>query len=77
MLGSNTFIPGFEEQLLGAVAGEQRAVQATFPENYAARKLAGQKADFDVTVKAVAAPEPLRDRRRIRQEPRASRASIS
>jgi len=59
VLGSNTFIPGFEEQLLGAVAGERRAVQATFPEAYAVRKLAGQKADFDVTVKAVAAPEPF------------------
>ncbi len=59
VIGSNTFIPGFEEQLLGAVAGERRAVQATFPEAYAARKLAGQKADFDVTVKAVAAPEPF------------------
>ena len=59
VLGSNTFIPGFEEHLLGAVAGERRAVQATFPEAYAVRKLAGQKADFDVTVKAVAAPEPF------------------
>ena len=77
VLGSKTFIPGFEEQLLGAVAGERRAVQATFPEAYAARKLAGQKADFDVTVKAVAAPEPLRHRRRIRQELRARKASIS
>lgn len=57
ILGSNTFIPGFEEQLLGAVAGERRAVQATFPEAYVNRALAGQKADFDVTVKAVAAPE--------------------
>jgi trigger factor len=57
VVGSNTFIPGFEEHLLGAVAGERRAVQATFPEAYAVRKLAGQKADFDVTVKAVAAPE--------------------
>ncbi len=59
VLGSNTFIPGFEEQLFGAVVGERRAVQATFPEAYAVRKLAGQKADFDVTVKAVAAPEPF------------------
>ena len=57
VLGSNTFIPGFEEQLLGVTAGERRQVQATFPEAYAERKLAGQKADFDVTVKAVAAPE--------------------
>jgi trigger factor len=59
VLGSNTFIPGFEEQLLGAAAGERRAVQATFPEAYAVRKLAGQKADFDVTVKAIAAPAPF------------------
>jgi trigger factor len=59
ILGSNTFIPGFEEQLLGVAAGEQRAVEATFPEAYANRELAGQKANFDVTVKAVAAPEPF------------------
>ena len=37
----------------------ERTVEATFPENYANRALAGQKADFDVTVKAVAAPEPF------------------
>jgi trigger factor len=57
ILGSNTFIPGFEEQLLGVAAGEQRTVEATFPEAYVNRELAGQKANFDVTVKAVAAPE--------------------
>ena len=59
VIGSDTFIPGFEEQLLGVAAGERREVEATFPEAYATRKLAGQKANFDVTVKAVAAPEPL------------------
>ncbi len=59
VLGSNTFIPGFEGQLLGAAAGERRAVQATFPENYSVRKLAGRQADFDVTVKSVAAPAPF------------------
>jgi trigger factor len=59
ILGSNTFIPGFEEQLVGVVAGERRDVEATFPEAYANRALAGQKAAFDVTVKAVAAPEPF------------------
>ncbi len=59
VIGSNAFIPGFEEQLLGVAAGEKRDVEATFPEAYAARKLAGRKAKFDVTVKAVAAPEPL------------------
>ncbi len=58
-LGSDTFIPGFEEQLLGVVADERRAIHATFPEAYAVRKLAGQKADFEVTVKAIAAPEPF------------------
>ena len=59
LLGSNTFIPGFEDQLLGATAGEQRLVKATFPEAYAVRTLAGKTADFDVTVKAVAAREPF------------------
>jgi trigger factor len=59
VLGSNTFIPGFENALIGAVAGERRAAQATFPENYAVRALAGQQTDFDVTVKAVEAPESL------------------
>ena len=59
LIGSNTFIPGFEDQLIGAVAGERRKVEATFPEAYATRKLAGRKALFDVTVKAVAAPEPI------------------
>ena len=59
ILGSDTFIPGFEEQLLGVVAGERRAVEATFPEAYVNRALAGQKAAFDVTVKAVASPEPF------------------
>ncbi len=53
VLGSNTFIPGFEDALIGAVAGERRAAQATFPENYAVRALAGQQTDFDATVKAV------------------------
>jgi len=59
VIGSNSFIPGFEDQLLGVAAGEKRDVEATFPEAYATRKLAGRKAKFDVTVKAVAAPEPL------------------
>jgi len=59
VIGSNAFIPGFEEQLIGAAASDQREVEATFPEAYAMRKLAGRKAKFDVTIKAVAAPEPL------------------
>jgi trigger factor len=59
VLGTNTFIPGFEEQLVGAEAGEKRTIEATFPENYANRQLAGRKSTMDVDVKAVAAPEPF------------------
>lgn len=59
VLGSNTFLPGFEEQLIGVAVGDKRAVRATFPEAYAVRSLAGKTADFEVTVKAVAAREPL------------------
>jgi trigger factor len=59
VLGSNTFIPGFEEQLLGVAVGDKPTIHATFPESYAVRPLAGQTGDFEVTVKAVAEREPL------------------
>jgi trigger factor len=59
VIGSSTFIPGFEEQLLGVAVGDRRAIKATFPDNYAVRTLAGQTGDFDVTVKAVAARDAL------------------
>lgn len=55
-LGSGSFIPGFEEQLVGAKPGETRTVKVTFPENYGAEQLAGKEAEFEVTVKQVAAP---------------------
>ena len=55
-LGSGQFIPGFEEQLLGAKAGEQRTVTVRFPEDYGAKHLAGKEAAFDVTVREVARP---------------------
>ena len=58
-LGSNTFIPGFEQQLEGIKAGERRLVKVTFPEAYTVAKLAGQAAEFDVTATAVAAADPL------------------
>ena len=58
-LGSNTFLPGFEEQLLGVAAGDKRTVRATFPEAYGVPALAGKTADFDVTVKTVAARDPF------------------
>ena len=52
-LGSGRLIPGFEEQLAGASAGEQRAVEVTFPDDYQAEQLAGRTAQFDVTVNEV------------------------
>lgn len=56
VLGSGSFIPGFEAQLEGAKAGEERKVVVTFPADYQAVNLAGKEATFDVSVKAVAAP---------------------
>jgi len=56
LLGSGTFIPGFEEQLVGIGAGETRTVNASFPQNYAVETLAGKNAVFEVTAKAVEAP---------------------
>jgi trigger factor len=52
-LGSGSFIPGFEDQLIGASAGEHRSLQVTFPEDYAAPDLAGKEALFAVDVKEV------------------------
>jgi trigger factor len=54
-LGSGRLIPGFEEQLVGAAAGETRVVSVTFPEEYGAEHLAGKDAVFDVTVSEVKA----------------------
>lgn len=53
VLGSNTFIPGFEEQLVGAKVGDQVDVKVPFPENYHAKEFAGRDAVFKVTVKAL------------------------
>jgi trigger factor len=55
-IGSNSFIPGFEEQLVGIGAGETRTVKASFPENYLTKDLAGKEASFEVTAKSIAAP---------------------
>ena len=57
VLGSGNFIPGFEEGLTGARAGEAREVEATFPESYPEASLAGKTARFAVKVKEVGAPE--------------------
>ena len=56
-LGSGRLVPGFEEQLEGAGAGEERTVKVTFPEDYQAEELAGQDAEFAVTVKEVKAKD--------------------
>jgi trigger factor len=62
-LGSGRLIPGFEEALVGASAGESREVPLTFPEDYPNEQLAGRGASFEVTVKEVKAKElpPLDD----------------
>ena len=59
VLGSNQFIPGFEEQLVGVKAGDEKQIKVTFPENYGAAHLAGKEATFDITVKTVSAAEAL------------------
>ncbi|HZR88980.1 MAG TPA: trigger factor [Bradyrhizobium sp.] len=59
VIGSNTFIPGFEEQLTGISAGETRTLKVTFPKNYGNAKLAGQPAEFETTATQVEAPQPV------------------
>ena len=60
VIGSGRFIPGFEEQLIGAKAGDDKTVTVTFPEDYPAEHLAGKEAVFDVSVKDIEAPEELK-----------------
>ena len=56
VLGSSRFIPGFEDALIGARAGEERNIQVTFPDDYQAQALAGKEAGFHIKVKEVAKP---------------------
>lgn len=58
-LGSGSFIPGFEEQLEGVKAGDEKQVAVTFPENYQAENLAGKEAVFEVTVHEVQKPAEM------------------
>ena len=58
-LGSGAFVPGFEDQLTGTKAGDERTVNVTFPENYGAAKLAGKPAEFAVKVHAVKSAAPV------------------
>ncbi|NBW06716.1 MAG: trigger factor [Caulobacteraceae bacterium] len=53
VIGSGRFIPGFEEQLVGAKVGEEKTIEVTFPADYQAANLAGKLATFDITVKAI------------------------
>ena len=55
VIGSNRFIPGFEEQLKGAKVGDEKTIEVTFPEDYQAKNLAGKLATFDIKVKAIKA----------------------
>ncbi len=56
VLGSGSFIPGFEEQLVGVKAEEEKTVTVTFPEEYGAEHLAGKEATFECTIKEVKEP---------------------
>ena len=58
VIGSNRFIPGFEEQLKGAKVGDETVLNVTFPEDYQAAHLAGKAVTFDVKVKAIKAEAP-------------------
>ncbi|WP_089269766.1 trigger factor [Puniceibacterium sediminis] len=56
VLGSGSFIPGFEEQLVGVSTGDEKTVEVSFPEEYGAPNLAGKAATFECTIKAVKEP---------------------
>jgi trigger factor len=56
LIGSNTFIPGFEEQLIGIGAGETRTLKVSFPTNYASETLAGKPAEFETTATTIESP---------------------
>src|ERR1700712_4087644 len=56
LIGSNTFIPGFEEQLIGIGAGEIRTLKVSFPTNYASADLAGKPAEFETTATTIESP---------------------
>jgi len=59
VIGSNTFIPGFEEQLIGIAANETRTLKVSFPKNYMNDKLAGQPAEFETTATLIEAPQDI------------------
>ncbi len=60
VLGSNSFIPGFEEQLIGCKAGDDKNIKVTFPDDYGSKDLAGKDAEFACKVKNVKEPVPAK-----------------
>jgi len=56
LIGSNTFIPGFEDQLIGITTGETRTLKVTFPAHYMKQDLAGKNAEFVVAAKSIEMP---------------------
>ena len=56
-LGSNTFVPGFEEQIVGKKTGEEFTINVTFPENYQMEELAGQPCEFKIKLNEIKAKE--------------------
>lgn len=59
VIGLNQFIAGFEEQLVGLKAGDEKTIKVTFPEEYAAQHLAGREAEFEIKIKQISAPGEL------------------
>jgi trigger factor len=59
VIGSNTFIPGFEEELKGIGLGETKTLKVAFPKNYMNARLAGQPAEFETTATAIEAPQAV------------------
>jgi trigger factor len=59
VIGSNTFIPGFEDQLVGIATGETRTLKVTFPDAYGNKELAGKAAEFETTASQIEAPQQV------------------
>lgn len=59
VIGSKTFIPGFEEQLVGLKAGDEKTIAVSFPDDYPAANLAGKEVTFDISVKEIGTPGEL------------------
>ena len=61
VLGSNSFIPGFEEQLIGCKLNDDKNVKVNFPENYTNKDLAGKEAVFTCKIKKLNKPVPCKN----------------